>query len=61
MLLAPLKQNYGNEAELYRKRIVAQAYLLFYIGDVKITPVDYYKFILQFGSLSFESSLAFVI
>jgi len=25
-----------------------------------ITPVDYYKFILQFGSLTFEASLAFV-
>jgi len=51
------------KAERYSERIVAevkQESLLLYTGNVKITPVDYYKFILRFGSLTFETSLAFV-
>jgi len=32
----------------------------YFTDDVKITPVDYYKFILRFGSLIFQDSLAFV-
>jgi len=62
-LLAPLKRSYRNKAERYGERIVAegkQESLLLYIGDAKITPVEYYKFILQFGSLTFEASLTFI-
>jgi len=43
-LLALLKRSYGNKAEWYGERIVAEAKqesLLLYTGDVKITPVDY--------------------
>jgi len=53
-LPAPLKRSYGNKAEWYGERIVAevkQESLLLYTDNVKITPVDYYKFILQFSSL----------
>jgi len=45
----PLKQSYGNKAEWYGERIVAEAKqesLFLCTGDMKITPVDYYKFIL---------------
>jgi len=62
-LPAPLKQSYGNKVERYSERIVARAQqqsLFLDTGDVKITPVDYYKFILQFGSLYFKASLTFV-
>jgi len=62
-LPAPLKRSYGNKAERYGERIVAEAKqesLFLYTDDVKSTSVDYYKFILQFGSLTFEASLTFV-
>jgi len=48
-LLAPLKRSYGNKAKWYSERIVSEAKqesLLLYTDNVKITPVDYYKFIL---------------
>jgi len=62
-LPAPLKQSYGNKAEQYSERAVAEAKqesLILCTDDVKITPVDYYKFILQFSSLTFKASLTFV-
>jgi len=62
-LPAALKQNYGNKAEWYGEKIVAEAKqesLLSYTDNVKITPVDYYKFILRFSSLIFKASLTFI-
>jgi len=50
-LPAPLKWSYGNKAEQYSERIVAEA---------KQESLDYYKFILRFSSLTFEASLPFV-
>jgi len=62
-LPAPLKWSYGKKAERYSERIVAEAKqesLILFTDDVKITPVDYYKFIRRFSSLIFQDSLAFV-
>jgi len=62
-LPASLKRSYENKAEWYGERIVAEAKqesLLLYTDDVKITPVNYYKFILRFSSLTLEASLTFV-
>jgi len=63
-LPAPLKGSYENKAKQYGGRIVAEAKqesLILYTGNVKITPVDYYKFILRFSSLTFETSFTFTI
>jgi len=49
MLPAPLKRSYRNKAKQYGERIVAEAKqenLLLFTDDVKISPMDYYKFIL---------------
>jgi len=46
MLPAPLKWSYGNKAERYGERVVAetkQENLLLYTGNMEITPVDYYN------------------
>jgi len=59
MLPAAPKQSYGNKAEWYSERIVAEAKqesLLLYTDNVKITPVDYYDSVALPLKLAFLSS-----
>jgi len=48
----------GTKSNSMVKEIIPQTYPLLYTGNVKITLVDYYKFIY---SLSFEASLTFIM